>query len=147
MKKIRGNLLTGAFLLIALLFSLFLIEYPPPFDSIVTLALLFFFGMSLMMLLFHLSISRKIAARIRAGEGKQLLGRYSLTLKADYLLEESKGRKSGLPYEEIQSIVTYRNLILIMQSPSTAYIVPENSFSTEAEKRKFLNFLRKRTGL
>ena len=87
--------------------------------------------------IFHWRAGKMIRNIFREGKNLAILGPRRLTLTPQYLMHASPVVQTVTRWIGIERIVVDPNAIYILQSSTSAFIVPRRAFADEAQFRQF----------
>ena len=92
--------------------------------------------------LFPKRMQKNIAGRVSKG----LLGKRSLSLTEEGILEISESRESKSKWDAVENLVETQEYIFIYISSIMAYVIPSRAFTSEAERNEFIGIVKARQG-
>lgn len=88
--------------------------------------------------------SKRMSKMFDAEKNKGMLGIHQLLVTEDGLVYRNQLKETKIKYEGIESVAEHKTYIFIYVNTEMALIVPVNIFTDEAQKRAFIEDIKKR---
>lgn len=92
-------------------------------------------------------IKKGIIKLINEGKTDDLLGEQTISLKDDYLENNTVGGCEQLRYNMIERIEANEEYVYIYINSISAFIIPNSAFSNQEEKDKFMKILKEKANI